>query len=182
MKALGQGSLASILKRILDVAWYLVWGLLGVASIVMVTAAATFLMDIMGYTPGRVSHLLGVIHNLGMAFPNAIAPFIAALLVIDRLRRIIATLIAGDPFVPENAGHLRVIAIVIGVYQVVRHAIQGAWSMMLTFMDRPIFGGAEISVTHDINLGAWFSVVVLLVFAEVFREGARMRQEQKLTI
>lgn len=182
MKALGQGSLASILKLILDTVWYIAWALLGIASIVLVAAAATYLMDFMGYSPSRVSQLLGAIHELGMAFPILVAEMIAALIVIDRLRRIVATLIAGDPFVPENAGHLRVIAIAIAVYQILRHATQGAAAMIMTVMEQPVMGGAELSVTADINLGAWFAVAVLLVFAEVFREGARMRQEQKLTI
>ena len=34
----------------------------------------------------------------------------------------------------------------------------------------------------DISLSVWFSVLTLMVMAEVFREGARMRDEQKLTI
>lgn len=182
MKALGRGSLASILKVVLDVVWYLAWAMLAFASLVLVAAAATFVMDFMGHPPGRVSQLLGTIHQSGMAFPVLVAEIIAALIVVDRLRRVFATLIAGDPFVPENAGHLRVIAIAIAAYQVLRHVTQGAVAMILTFMDHPVEGGAELSVAADVNLGAWFAVAVLLVFAEVFREGARMRQEQKLTI
>ena len=105
-------------------------------------------------------------------------------MVIDRLRRIFATLIAGDPFVPENAGHLRVIAIAIAAYQILRHVTQGAVAMILTLldMDNPVVGGLELSTAGNIDLGAWFAVAALLVLAEVFREGARMRQEQKLTI
>ncbi len=32
------------------------------------------------------------------------------------------------------------------------------------------------------NLTAWFSVLVVFVLAEVFREGARLRREAELTI
>ena len=34
----------------------------------------------------------------------------------------------------------------------------------------------------SLNLTAWFSVLVVFVLAEVFREGARLRREAELTI
>eukprot|EP00620_Florenciella_sp_RCC1587_P006464 CAMPEP_0182594522 /NCGR_PEP_ID=MMETSP1324-20130603/80318_1 /TAXON_ID=236786 /ORGANISM="Florenciella sp., Strain RCC1587" /LENGTH=39 /DNA_ID= /DNA_START= /DNA_END= /DNA_ORIENTATION= len=36
MKALGFGSLASVLKVVLDVVWYLAWILLGFAALVLI--------------------------------------------------------------------------------------------------------------------------------------------------
>lgn len=178
MSTFGRGSLAPILKLLADIVWWILWGLLGLASLALVAAAATFIMDVMGYAPGNVSAVLGTIYDVGWVIPVAIAEIVAALIVVERLRRIIGTLIAGDPFVPENAGHLRVIAIVIAAYQVLRHVTQGAVAMILTMMNR----STDFAVEGGIDLGAWFAVGVLLVFAEVFREGARMRQEQKLTI
>jgi hypothetical protein len=35
---------------------------------------------------------------------------------------------------------------------------------------------------HGFNLTTWFSVLVVFVLAEVFREGARLRSEAELTI
>lgn len=182
MKTLGRGSLASIIKVVLDVIWYITWVLLGFAAIVLVAAAAILVMDFLGYSPGFVTELLQTIREHGWWFPLLITEIIAFMIVIDRLRRIFSTLIAGDPFVPENAGHLRVIAIAIAGYQVLRHVTQGAVAMLLTMMDQPVLGGLELSATANIDLGAWFAVAALLVLAEVFREGAKMRQEQKLTI
>ena len=37
-------------------------------------------------------------------------------------------------------------------------------------------------VKPNLNLTAWFSVLVVFVLAEVFREGARLRREAELTI
>ncbi|HEX2801001.1 MAG TPA: DUF2975 domain-containing protein, partial [Phenylobacterium sp.] len=37
-------------------------------------------------------------------------------------------------------------------------------------------------VDANFNLTAWFSVLVVFVLAEVFREGARLRREAELTI
>jgi Protein of unknown function (DUF2975) len=37
-------------------------------------------------------------------------------------------------------------------------------------------------IQPNFNLTAWFSVLVVFVLAEVFREGARLRREAELTI
>lgn len=182
MKALGRGSLASALKGVLDIAWYLAWAALVFASLVLVAAAAVFIMDFMGYEPGILSAFFETVREFGWFFPVSIVGIIVLLIIVNRLRRVFATLVAGDPFVPENAGHLRVIAIAIAAYQLLNHLTQGAVAMVMTLMDAPVEGGAQMRITPDIDLGAWFAVAALLVFAEVFREGARMRQEQKLTI
>ncbi|MDF1767637.1 DUF2975 domain-containing protein [Maricaulis sp.] len=184
MKTLGSGSLVSVLKVVLDILWYLAWGLLGFAALVLIATGATLLMDWLGYSPNFLTDLFQAIRDYGGAYPILIAHIIAFLVVNDRLRRIFATLVAGDPFVPENAGHLRMIAIAIAVFQVLRYMAQGAVAMVLTLLhtDAPVVGGVEINKFASFDLGAWFAVAALLVLAEVFREGARMRQEQKLTI
>ena len=46
MKTLGQGSLASIVKIILDVVWYLGWVLLSFAALVLLAAAATLVQAV----------------------------------------------------------------------------------------------------------------------------------------
>ena len=182
MKALGQGSLASILKLVLDAVWYILWTALVLVALLVVISAGTFVLGLLGYAPEGLSDLVSALTMTARALPVLIAEIVALMVIIDRLRRIFATLIAGDPFVPENAGHLRVIAFAIIVYQIFRHVTQGAAALILTLLGQPIAGGGEWKVTPDIDLGAWFAAVALLVFAEVFREGARMRQEQKLTI
>ncbi|MAK63813.1 MAG: hypothetical protein CMF75_03565 [Maricaulis sp.] len=182
MKTLGQGSLASIIKVVLDIVWYIAWALLAIAALVILAAGATLVMDFLGYSPGPVSELLQMIRNNGWIFPILVAEIIAVMIVIDRLRRIFSTLIAGDPFVPENAGHLRVIALAIAGFQILRHLTQGAVAMLLTILGQPVIGGQELTASWNVDLGAWFAVAALLVLAEVFREGAKMRQEQKLTI
>jgi hypothetical protein len=182
MKTLGRGSLASILKIALFVTWLLLWLALGFVSLVLVATAIAFLLDILGYGSGLPSVLTQGLSDHGKFFPLFIPLIVALIVVVDRLRRIMATLVAGDPFVPENAGHLRVIALGIAVFQILGHMTQGAVAMILTLLGQPIAGGETIDVNLQVDFGAWFAVGVLLVFSEVFREGARMRQEQKLTI
>ena len=42
--------------------------------------------------------------------------------------------------------------------------------------------GRDIDELEDINWPIWIAVLTLLVLAQVFREGAAMREEQKMTI
>ena len=87
MKTLGQGSLASIVKIILDVVWYLGWVLLSFAALVLLAAAATLVMDFLGYSPGVVTELFQSIREHGWLFPLLVTEIIAFVIVIDRLRR-----------------------------------------------------------------------------------------------
>lgn len=89
-----------------------------------------------------------------------------------QLRRILSTLAAGDPFVPENAPRLSRIAIAVAVMELARYATAFA---LRAFTD---VGELRLSV----NLAAWAAVAALLVLAQVFREGARLREDQKMTI
>jgi hypothetical protein len=79
---------------------------------------------------------------------------------------------AGDPFHPDNVRRLRVIGLVLALLEI----------------DRYVFGALGRFVLHrtgetgGLNLTAWFAVLVIVVLAEVFREGARLRRDAELTI
>ena len=182
MTIFGQRSVAPALKLFLDALWYLLWFVLALISLLVVVTAAAFIMELIGQPFPGYDELDQPLNLFARALPVMVAEIAVLMVVIDRLRRIFATLVSGDPFVPENAGHLRVIAAAIIVYQVLGHAIQGAFALTLTMLGSPVSGGGEWSVAPDVQVGSWLAAIALLVFAEVFREGARMRQEQKLTI
>jgi hypothetical protein len=180
----GSGSLAWGLKWLLTIIyWMTIVALalfaLGIIIIMSVFAAGWLGVDFGG---GAMSELVQNLRLLAHILPVALIELIVIYVVADRLRRIFGTLAAGDPFVPENAGHLRVIAVVIALFQIFRHITQGALALFLSLFGQPIVGGVELAVSWDVDLGAWLAVAALLVFAEVFREGARLRQEQKMTI
>ena len=82
------------------------------------------------------------------------------------------TLTAGDPFHPQNVRRLRLIGLMLGALEFGRYAI---WAVA------PMVRGVR-DVRPNFNLTAWFSVLVVFVLAEVFREGARLRREAELTI
>jgi hypothetical protein len=96
-----------------------------------------------------------------------------AIVIVGRLRRIFKTLIAGDPFHPDNVRRLRVIGGALAALEVGRY-ITAALAHM-------IFHG-HANISGGINFTTWFAVLVIVVLAEVFREGARLRGEAELTI
>lgn len=95
--------------------------------------------------------------------------------ICSQLRRILVTLAEGDPFVPENPPRMTKIAIVIGAIEVVRNC---AVLILSATMDL----GEGYRGGLGINLAAWGAVVVLLILAQVFKEGSRLREEEKMTI
>ena len=61
-------------------------------------------------------------------------------------------------------------------------------SMFITTLVGPILAAMGLLgetmpfVFPNVNLPIWIAVVTLLILAQVFREGAAMREEQKMTI
>lgn len=177
MRALGRGSVSSFLKVILDVFHIVLW--VGVA----VATLGVFAALLLSVRPDIItSHIdIDQLKLPGQWIGPALAALclmgdlylVAGIVMVGRLRRIFATLIAGDPFHPANAGRLRVIAGALAALELGRYAASA--------ISRLVFDGA-LHVSGGVSLTTWFAVLVLLVLAEVFREGARLRGEAELTI
>jgi hypothetical protein len=80
---------------------------------------------------------------------------------------------AGDPFHPDNVRRLRVIALVLALIEINGYVFAA--------LDHFLLGG-RVTTGFSLNLTAWFAVLVIVVLAEVFREGARLRRDAELTI
>ncbi len=102
---------------------------------------------------------------------------VAFLVILSQLSKICLTLVQGDPFVPQNADRLRTIWVAVALAEILR---LGAAFMMSWLHNRT--GDGETMLSLDLRIYVWFLVLALIVLTEVFREGARLRQEQKLTI
>jgi hypothetical protein len=174
MRALGPGSVSSFLKVILDV----VYGMLVVGlALVILLAVAALLFSVNPGLLGNVKVSEG--GEIAERAPVIVGGLLAAgaymagvLMIIGALRRIFATLTAGDPFHPDNVGRLRLIGLILAALELGRYAVWGISASLPWVRDvRPSF-----------SLTAWFSVLVVFVLAEVFREGARLRREAELTI
>jgi hypothetical protein len=110
---------------------------------------------------------------IGLAGLVVIVP--GVIFICLQLRRILQTLSEGDPFVPENATRLSRIGITIAAMELIRIA-----TVLAVFTAPTLVGDEPPRVSTQIIL--WISVAALFVLSQVFREGTRLRDEEKMTI
>lgn len=179
MRATGRGSISSIMKLAVDVVWVVacaalgfIWILAAFAFYSLVTGQANVLD--LGQNRLNTPRDLTVWVALGSILA------IGIMIVCAYLRGVFETLVARDPFVPENAKRFTAIGIVLAV-------MEGA-GMFVAIIVRLAFdvfspsGDGAAFRFPNINWPVWVAVLTLLVLAQVFREGAAMREEQKMTI
>ncbi|HVN02233.1 MAG TPA: DUF2975 domain-containing protein [Caulobacteraceae bacterium] len=174
IRALGPGSVSSFLKVILDVFYYVLWiATFLVAAIILGLLLISFdpqivprMADIriMGAPPGLAA---------AIRLAGAELSLIGVVVIVQRLRRVFGAMTAGDPFHPDNVRRLRVIAMVLALIEINGYAF-GLLDRFVLHLNRD--GGLTINFT------SWFAVLVIVVLAEVFREGARLRRDAELTI
>ena len=182
MRALGPGSVASLLKIALDCAYVALWLVLGALLVFMVGSllvmpfiqtAGHGVVTLDGH-PEDVALLLHRWPALEAAVISS-ALYIGALIIItNRLRRVFETLTQGDPFRPENVGRLRVVGVSLIALEAVGYLIR----MSVLWLAPE----AVDSIRFSISLSGWFAILAVFVLAEVFREGARLRSDAELTI
>lgn len=174
MRALGPGSVSSFLKIILDVVYVALWISVGAVGLALLAALLfsfnpDLFADVVSRDAATVAGRGPMFAAILLAFGLSVA---GVLVIVDALRRIFVTLTAGDPFHPQNVRRLQLIGLMLGALEIGRYAIWWA-SSLLPWIRRD---------HSNFNLTAWFSVLVVFVLAEVFREGARLRREAELTI
>lgn len=112
-------------------------------------------------------------------------------IIVSQLRKVARTLRSGDPFVPINAKRLRTIWITVTVAELIRIALVTAISAYVVRAGNLTFANSWIGDFTGLNGGVmeiyvrwsvWLFVLILIALAQVFREGARLRRDQKLTV
>jgi DUF2975 family protein len=210
MKAMGKGSLASGLMALINIGCYGTLVLLALSTCLLVIAPwvnpprievglavpTTFQIapeahPMTASPPGMEDvHLEEARGSLRFSprsskFVAGVALLLIAVLslilwALVQLRAIFRALRAGQPFVPANAIRIRRVAyaVIVGeiaravlVYAAMRYAATHFFIQGLRFQARP-----------DINVIAIICGLIILVIAEVFREGTRLDEEQSLTI
>ncbi|NGM51770.1 DUF2975 domain-containing protein [Caulobacter sp. 602-2] len=176
MRALGPGSVSSFLKIILDVSYYALWVWVSFLALV------TVLVLLLSFNPDLLTSMLPAeaaaeLRKYGAGAPVALAGWALMsggwMAIVERLRKIFATMIVGDPFHPDNVRRLRVVGAILAGLEIGRYAFAALTQVLMR--DEQVVDGS-------FTLNAWFSVLVVFVLAEVFREGARLRREAELTI
>jgi len=176
LRAMGPGSMSSILNVALGVAYWLTIAL----TIVMAAAFVITLFLPMGPTGLIFSDESGGTEipvsraYILFGFGAFVGYFGGFALILRQLRRIILSLHIGDPFQPANVSRLKQIGLTLAT------VTGGAW-IGQTLVARLARGEMDAPGLFDLVTPA-FSVLVVFVLAEVFREGARLRRESELTI
>lgn len=183
MRAFGPGSVSSFLKIILDVVFVALWILIVVLSLVTLAALLlslnpSLLTDFRAGAADEIpvsaaDRLLEDGPSITLGLGAAVVYLSGVQLIVASLRRIFMTLTAGDPFHPDNVARLRLIGLVLAGLELGRYAFWAVGAWMLPGVTK---------VEPNLSVTAWFSVLVVFVLAEVFREGARLRREAELTI
>jgi hypothetical protein len=198
MKALGKGSVASIVRIGLNVVWAVLWFLaicLGLAALsygVFVILSATGVVGPI-FAPDSDSHLringqdVSFGDIAGSTWPVLVPAFLiggvaigGSLMIVWRLRRLFDSSSSGEPFRKENANHLRAIWIIMLGIEISRYLLLGLTGALLAATHTTLAESADFELRVDFS--TWGSILILIVLAEVFREGARLKEEQELTI
>jgi hypothetical protein len=196
MKALGKGSIASLIRIGLSVMWIGLW-FLALCLAVLALAYGAFLIGLSTGAIGPEAFDNGHIRIdgeevdytdiAGVTWPVLVPAFLigavaigGALMIVWRLRRLFDSFSSGEPFRKENAHHLRAIWIIMLGVEIARYALMALTGVLLATHGGPLADNAEFEVRLD--LSTWGAILILIVLAEVFREGARLKEEQELTI
>ncbi len=119
-------------------------------------------------------------HAVTSAFLSALPITACNIVVLFQLRKILSTVLEGNPFVAENARRLRYIAFAlfaIAILSTLTGALTGRWQQEMIQLP-----GVQTVVRWRFDPGQIGVGVLILVLAEVFRQGVAMKEEQDLTI
>jgi len=199
MKALGRGSIASYLEIALNVVQVILWVALGgviLGALAYGVVSALVATGVVGpdifesgqarvQSPGVEATLQMDRPGLGwqIVVPALLSAFVAVsggIVIVRRLKKLFESFRSAEPFRKENATHLRIIWVTMLVIELSRYALMGLTGALITAFGEP--EGTDWTFNVNINLMTWAAILVLIVLAEVFREGARLREEQELTI
>jgi hypothetical protein len=208
MKALGERSIASLIRFVLDAAWWL--AVVGLAFLTGLLAFSlgvnvegrNLTMDLPValelnapvhassasiQTDARIEKLRG---NLRFPVRNDAffsgSMFLVVLLFgvllwgLTQLRHIFRSLSRGLVFIPENARRIRWVGITVIFSELARAAMVYFWSYYTSLHFTA--NGLRFVVWTDFNAITILGGFAILVIAEVFREGTRLHEDHSLTI
>lgn len=173
MKLIGRRSVASVLRWVLGfvnivVAFAVIaTGLMLAASLVMPDFGAGFIDSLADNEPGWRTLML----NERATFLAAFVATLSTWWVLNRLRRMFLAVNQGDAFERANVGRLQGVG--LGLIGVQISAFILAWTVPEGIID---------DLDYSVDLGAWLGILIVFMLAEVFRQGAAMRDDQQMTV
>jgi DUF2975 family protein len=208
MKALGERSIASFIRFVLDAAWWLV-----VVSLALLVGLLvfSFCVNLEGdnltmnlpvalelnapvqgssasmQTGARIEKLHGSLRfpvRKGAFFSGSmlliVVLFGCLLWVLTQLRHVFRSLSRGLLFIPENARRIRWVGFTVIFGEFARAALVYFWSYYTSLHFTA--NGLRFVASTDFNGITIVGGFAILVIAEVFREGTRLHEDQSLTI
>ena len=173
MRFLGPRSISSLLKTALAVVYYGLFTL-----IFVVLFAAVCLLSVPNLASEMVRRFnvttdlsAGSQAMVMLAFAVSLSGY---LLVMHWTRQVFHTLAEGDAFHPDNTRRLRWIGFGLAGLEIFGYAFRAFAESLMHMHFESTYGLRAVTT--------WFSVMVVFVLAEVFKEGARLRHESDLTI
>jgi len=174
MKLIGRRSVASALRWVL--------GFMNVFVTFAVVATALLLLAslvVPDFASGFIDGLADN-ENAGarLLLLNERATFLAAFVatlstwwILNRLRRMFLAVNNGDAFERANVGRLQGVGLgLIGV--------QISAAILAFTVPKGIINDLD----YQVDLGAWLGILIVFMLAEVFRQGAAMRDDQQMTV
>lgn len=173
MRLLGPRSISSLLKTAIDVVYY---GLYSLIFVVVVAAVCLLSVPNLASEAVRRFHIAGdmTAGSLAVMFVAFGLSLAGYLVIMHWTRKIFQTLAEGDVFHPDNTIRLRWIGFGLGAMEIFSYVVRAGASGIFHVQFEPIYGLRAVTT--------WFAVLVVFVLAEVFKEGARLRQEVDHTI
>ncbi len=208
MKAMGRGSLSSVLGVIVNIGWSLAWIVLAVGLLILLLAPfvdpprvefdfkipVAFTLDPQTHrvtadtvTRAELTDGQGTIHFLprdtttvALGAAGMMAFAVVSLWILGNLKGVFGTLRQGRPFVPANAVRIRRIA-----WGIIGLQIAGSVLVYVSSYTAIRAFDAEGLTLHpriEFDPIAVIAALIMFVIAEVFREGSRLDEEQSLTV
>lgn len=186
-KPLGEKSLSSSLAVALKVARVV---LSVTFACVVVAAIVGIPVSILVATKGLSTRILNgpgnnVLAIWTVAIPTLVYALVAtrgALSIVRRLESVFASFVANRPFARDNAAHLRAIWVTLVVIEITRITA----FVLMHGLTPAFFDAAKVifpsNLGDPIDLVRWFLIFVVLILAEVFRQGTRLSEETELTV
>jgi len=170
-KAVKSSPAITFLNILLTMIWWAGWVFLVLFVLVFLYAGLSFLgIESLKSSFEVTTPLMALVSSA-----SVIVVALVFLIIVKQLRKICQTLVTGDPFVPENANRLRTIWIAVAAGELIRLTS----TIVISWVSKTTDSAVQ---APDLRVYVWFMVLALIILAEVFREGARLRQEQKLTV
>jgi hypothetical protein len=160
-----------VLKGLTVLNWLYGAGVLALL-IASVVAAGPLFAALVGKPLGDAT---GAIRGMRLMMVVGLAAVPVTHVILARLREMLATVRAGDPFVVENARRLNAIAVAVLALELL-HLIVGA------IAKSDAFAALGIHIDWTFSFTPWVAVLLLFLLARVFEHGARMRADLEGTV